>query len=120
MLSPCCLRGALGAGIARTAKRAWPGQDDGPYRLLVATLAALCTSELQARAAPAARPDAARAAPVHPQEEVEETAACQPCDDDETGPGSVEVFYDEAVLSPKRAFIVMSKDRARSPVEVCP
>ena len=71
VLSPCCLRGALGAGVARAAKAAWPGCENGPYHVLVATLAALGQSEAHQ--------------------------------------ASVAVEYDDAVLSPKNAFVVVSK-----------
>ncbi len=49
VLSPCCLRGALGAQIKSEARRGWPGVHDGAYHLLAATLAALCRAELTAR-----------------------------------------------------------------------
>ena len=48
VLSPCCLRGALGSRVTREARIGRPGVHDGAYRLLVSTLAALCRTELDA------------------------------------------------------------------------
>ena len=87
ILSPCCLRGALGATVARTAKSGWPGAPDAPYRLLVETLATLCRSQVEANAKGIATSDIS----------------------EPTKDAVVEVVYDEEVLSPKNAFIVMRK-----------
>ena len=54
VLSPCCLRGALGAKISQAAKRRRPGRP--PYALLVETLAALCARLVHECAPPADSP----------------------------------------------------------------
>ena len=52
VLSPCCLRGALGARISQAAKR----RQRPPYTLLVETLATLCARLVHERAPPADSP----------------------------------------------------------------
>ena len=112
VLSPCCLRGALGAKITKVARADLPTLHDGAYKLLVATLAALCRSEMAPRAhvaAPSADPPTADAT-AH--DRPDGVAVCQPCDeqpDCPSGGDHVSVVYDEAVLSPKNAFIVICK-----------
>ena len=112
ILSPCCLKGSLGASIARVAKEAKPEVVDGPYHLLVASLAELTRGEMRRNAASSA-------------DEVQ----CEPCEEGEEdgGGGSVTIEYDAEVLSPKNAFIVVEKARrggclvrysARRPVTV--
>ena len=63
VLSPCCLRGALGAAIGRAAK----ARASSAYDVLVTTLGALCRDELRRQ-----------------REDVGDSrgdeAACQPCD----------------------------------------
>ena len=51
VLSPCCLRGALGSRVTREARIGRPGVHDGAYRLLVSTLADLSRTELDAELA---------------------------------------------------------------------
>jgi hypothetical protein len=123
ILSPCCLRGALGAGIARAAKPITKaGLNDGPYHLLVATLAALCRSQL---APPTDNPMTAATAAEEPPSSAANAStsaantptgsgACQPCAEDALRAGaSVRVEYDFQVISPKNAFIVMRKRASR-------
>ena len=96
ILSPCCLKGSLGASIARVAKEAKPEVVDGPYHLLVASLAELTRAEMRRNAASSA-------------DEVQ----CEPCEEGEEdgGGGFVSIEYDAEVLSPKNAFIVVDKAR---------
>ena len=96
VLSPCCLRGALGAKIGKWAK----AQRQDPYRLLVAVLAAL------ARDSPFAALSAAPAAELASQLRQAGSG-----DEAEAAPAAIaaDVVYDEAVLSPKNAFVVVVK-----------
>ena len=88
-------QGSLGASIARVAKEAKPEVVDGPYHLLVASLAELTRGEMRRNAASA--------------DEVQ----CEPCEEGEEdgGGGFVTIEYDAEVLSPKNAFIVVDKAR---------
>ena len=153
VLSPCCLRGSLGAKIGRTGK----ARREDPYRILVHTFAALIRDELRVAPAPPPPPPSgppateeevveegeeeprkkqqkrdgpvADVAPLPPSAEAqpndESVPRCAPCESDEQGerpattaPAAaaaardgrfVRVVWDEAVLSPKNAFLVVAK-----------
>lgn len=128
VLSPCCLRGSLGAKVTRTARAAATaptpalhiaetavrrtrdgGHQGEAYVVLVAVLAALCRDELGLP--PRLHALLQPGGDDNPGEYGGE-GQCGLCEEQEQLPkalAAVRVLYDEAVLSPKNAFIVARK-----------
>lgn len=90
VLSPCCLRGALGAKIGKAGR----ARRVDPYRLLVDVLAALAVDD--------------EAQLAHGSQSLGRGEDGD--GGDAARPPSVSVVWDAAVLSPKHAFIILSKD----------